>query len=562
MKDIDSITLAVIANNLQWATEEMGTYLTRAAFSSNIKVRKDCSCAIYNARGDMLAQGTFIPVHLGIMSLTMKELLKVYPAETLDEGDILMHNNPYLMGSHLFDVMFFKPVFVDGELVAFTGDLAHNIDMGGNPISYVSKTIYEEGMIIPGVKIVRKGELQKDILRIIQTNTRTPYEVTGDMMAQIAANNRGEARIKALAEKYGKDKLKDYFDALLEYSEASMRAAIRAVPNGVAEYEDYLENDGIKDTKIKFKARVTIEDEDVYVDFDGSGEPAEGGHNCTPAMTYSATYYSIKAAIGSDVFTNTGAYRAIHVKMPDYPSIINAQMPSAVAGCTCMPTERICDVILGALSQIIPERVCAADGHWTSAGFIGKFPGQNRYFSYLETYAIGKGAKHDQDGANAHQSHMTNTANAPTEVIELENPLIVECYGLVNGSGGAGKFRGGLALSRELTTIPPASFSVMAGRPYTPPYGLFGGKPGGHDYVALRYADGTEERRTSGKPVPANTTMVMRTSGGGGWGDPKERDPQKVLWDVRNEYVSLQEAEEEYGCVIDPERMEIVELKR
>lgn len=562
MAEIDKITLAVIANNLQWATEEMNTYLTRSAFSSNIKVRKDCSCALYDRDGNMLAQGTFVPVHLGIMSQTLKELLKIHPQDTLGEGDVIMHNTPHMMGSHLFDVMAFKPIFYEGELIAFAGALAHHVDMGGNPISYISKTIYEEGMIIPGVKIMKGGKIQEDLMRMIIANVRTPYELKGDLMAQIASNNRGEIRVQALAKRYGKDQLLAYFDALMNYSEAGMREAIRKAPDATAEFEDYLEHDGIQDTKIKFKAKVTIQGDEIVVDFDGSGPPAAGGHNSPAAMTYSATYFAVKAVLGNDVLTNAGAYRAIRIKLPDYPSIVNAKMPAAAAGSTCMPSERVCDVVIGALSKIVPDQVCACDGHWTGMGLVGKVPETDEYFSYLETYAVGKGAKHNQDGASAHQSNMTNTANAPVEIIELEYPLIVERYGLVEGSGGPGEFRGGLGLTRELRTIPEADVSLMAGRPNIPPYGLYGGWPGKTDYAAVRYNDGREERRTSGLHVPENTLIIMRTSGGGGWGDPKKRDPEKVSWDALNGYISLEDAREIYGVVLDPETKKVVSLER
>jgi len=562
MYKIDKITLAVIANNLQWATEEMNTYLTRAAFSSNIKVRKDCSCALYDRDGNMLAQGTFVPVHLGIMSQTLKELLKIHPLETLGEGDVIMHNNPHMMGSHLFDIMAFKPIFYDNDLIAFAGTCAHHVDIGGNPISYVSKTIYEEGMIIPGVKIIKGGELQEDLMRMVIANVRTPYVLNGDLMAQIASNNRGEIRVQALADKYGKEHLLAYFDALLAYSEFGMREAIRTAPDGTAEFEDYLEHDGRKDTKIKFKVKLTIKGDEIIADFDQSGPPAEGGHNCPAAITYSATYFAVKAVLGNDILTNAGAYRAITIKLPDYPSIVNAKMPAAVAGSTCMPSERVCDVVIGALSKIVPDKVCACDGHWTGMGLVGKFPGRSKYFSYLETYAVGKGAKHDQDGANAHQSNMTNTANAPVEIIELEYPLMVERYGLVNSSGGPGEFRGGLSLIRELRTIPDADLSLMAGRPNIPPYGLNGGMPGKTDYAGVHYRDGTQERRTSGLHVPENTVVIMQTSGGGGWGDPKKRDPEKVSWDALNGYISLEDARTIYGCVLDPKTKKVIALER
>ena len=557
MVQIDAVTRAVIVNNLQWATEEMNEYLAKSAFSSNIKVRRDCSCALYTRTGDMLAQGTFVPVHLGIMSHTLKEVLKVQPLEELKPGDVLLHNDPYMMGSHLWDVMVFKPVFFEGEIIAFTGCLAHQVDVGGSPVNYVVKTIYEEGIRIPGVKLVREGVLQEDILRIITTNVRTAYEVKGDLMAEIAANNRGEERVLALAEKYGKEAIIAYFDAILDYSEAGMRKGIADLPDGVITFEDQLEGDGINDYPIPIKVRLEIKGSDIYVDFDGSGPCGEGGFNNTWSLTLSGTYYGIKAVIGAEVPTNTGAYRAIHVKHPEGDCILDAKLPHAVGGCTTVAPQRIADVIIGAFSKLVPERCCACDGHWAAACFGGMDEKVGRYFSYVETYGCGRGAKYNEDGASGHQTHMTNTANAPTEIIELEHPFLVRRYGLVENSGGAGQYRGGLGLTRELECLTDMSVSIIVSRSHTQPYGLFGGKGGHCDSGTVLYPDGSVHTIKSGQ-VPKGSVVRIQTAGGGGWGDPAKRDPAKLEWDVLNGFVSLEGAKEDYGVTIDPKTLKIV----
>ena len=538
MKKVDEITLAVIANNMQWATEEMNTYLTKSAFSSNIKVRKDCSCALYDRYGNMVAQGTFIPVHLGIMSQTLKELLKLHPVESLSEGDALIHNNPFMMGSHLFDIMIFTPIFCEGRVIAFAGSLAHHVDVGGNPISYVSKTIYEEGVIIPGLKIREKGKMCDGLVSLIAANVRTPYEFRGDLMAQLAACTRGEIRILALAEKYGADELEAYFAALLDYSEKGIRSAIRELPNGSYSFQDTLQTDGdeIKETVIR--ATVTIEDEDITVDFEGSGAPVTYGFNCQSAVTHSAVYYAVKAVLGNNVPTNTGAYRAIKIKYPDYETLVNAQPPHAIAGCNCVPSQRIADVVIGAFSELIPEKVCACDGHWNAISLVGRDERIGRNFSYVETYGAGRGAKYNEDGANAHQTHMTNTANAPTEIIELEYPFRVERYALRPDTGGKGKYRGGLGIVRELTVLTDANVSIITGRPFDGPYGLKGGEAGQTDIATIQLPSGEPERRLSGCAVPAGTKLVITTSGGGGYGNPKERDPEKINWDLLNGYIT------------------------
>lgn len=549
--EIDNITLAVIVKKLEWATEEMNTYLTKSAYSSNIKIRKDCSCALYTKNGEMLAQGTFIPVHLGILSQTLKELLKVYPIDTIKEGDVLLHNDPYMMGSHLNDVMVFKPIFYQGQLLAFTGCLAHHVDIGGSKARYTSSTIFEEGLRIAGAKIMKEGVLQEDILRIITTNVRTSYEVKGDLMAQLAACYRGEERVIELAKKYGIEPLMAYFEEILNYSETGIRNAIRKLPNGETSFEDYIEHDGINQKLIKIKVNVIIKDEDIYVDFDGSAEPGEGGYNSPWSLTHSAVYYAIKSVIGTSVPTNSGAYRAIHLIRPTYDSIVDAKFPHAVDGCTNSPSQRIVDVVIGAFSRIIPEKTCACDGHWPAAHYGGLDPKTGRFFAYIETYACGRGAKYNDDGANAHQTHMTNTANAHVEMIELEYPLLVEKYSLVNDSGGAGKFRGGLGITREIKCLTDTYISTFPSRPTIKPYGLYGGEGGQTDTSKVKYPDGTESPAFA-KQIEKGSVVVIQTSGGGGWGNPKERDKKKLEWDVLNEYVSLKAAKEKYGIEIDP----------
>ena len=557
MVQIDPVARAVIVNNLMWATEEMNEYLAKSAFSSNIKVRRDCSCALYTKDGDMLAQGTFVPVHLGIMSHTLKEVLKIHPVETLKKGDVLMHNDPYLMGSHLWDVMVFKPVFFENEIIAFTGCLAHQVDVGGSPVNYVVKTVYEEGIRFPGVKLVKEGELQEDILRIFTTNVRTPYEVKGDLMAEIAANNRGEERVLSLAEKYGREAIVAYFDSILDYSEAGMRKSIEALPDGVITYEDIIEGDGIRDYPIPIKVRLKIEGSDIYVDFDGSGPCGEGGFNNTWSLTLSGTYYGIKAVLGAEVPTNTGAYRAIHVKHPEGDCILDAKLPHAVGGCTTVAPQRIADVIIGAFSKLVPERCCACDGHWAAASFGGMDDRVGRYFSYVETYGCGRGAKHNEDGASGHQSHMTNTANAPTEIIEMEHPFIVRRYGLVENSGGAGEYRGGLGMMRELECLTDMSASIIVCRSRTQPYGLFGGLGGQCDSGIVIYPTG-ERRAIKSEAIPKGSIVRIQTAGGGGWGDPRKRDPKKLEDDVLNGFVSIEGAKTDYGAVIDPETGKII----
>lgn len=551
---IDQITLSILVNNLYWVTEEMNQYLCQAAFSTNIKVRRDCSCAIYTAKGDMIAQGEFIPVHLGTMSLTLKELLKEYPAEEMKEGDIFIHNDPYKMGSHLWDVMLFKPIFSNGVLIAFVGTLAHHVDIGGAPVYFGMRSVFEEGLRIPPVKLYEEGELQENIMKILLNNVRTPYEVKGDIAAQSAALYRGEVRIKEIAEKMGEEELMAYFEGILDYSEKGMRGIIEATPDGEAEFEDYLEHDGIEEHLSKIKVKVQIKGDEIFVDFAGSAPAAAGPHNSPWALTHAGVYYAIKAVLGTNIPTNSGAYRPIHLIRGE-ESIVDARFPHACNMCTSNPVQRIADVVIGAFSRLVPEKVCACDGNWLPGRFVGMDPRTGRFSAYVETYAAGRGAKHDEDGADAHQTHMTNTSNAPIEVIELEHPLKVEKYGLLPDSCGAGKFRGGVGVTKVITALTEMDITVIPMRMGIEPYGLNGGQGGKTDYCAIELADGSKP--TNASAVPSGTKVVIRTSGGGGWGNPLERDFEKIEYDVLNGYVSVEAARDIYKVVIDTDTFKV-----
>jgi N-methylhydantoinase B len=550
MKNIDPVALSVLINNLHWISEEMGEYLVRSGFSTNIKVRRDCSCAIYTRSGEMLAQGEFIPVHLGVMAQCVKEIIREHPINTLQDGDAIILNDPFRAGSHMPDVMIFKPVFYLGNLIAWAGSLAHQVDIGGSPLMFMSPTVLEEGLRLPPVKIMRGGLIQKEILDIIATNSRKPEEVKGDLMAQTAANYRGEQRILELVNKYGMQTILEYFEAVLDYSEEGMRKAIEEIPDGEADFEDYIEFDGIEDTLIKIKVKVTKKGRDIYLDFSGCGKPGGGGVNSPWSLTHSAAYYAIKAVVGPKVPTNGGAYRPIHLVRPEDESIVDAKFPHAVSGCTGTVCQRTVDVIIGAFSKIVPEKTCACAAHWLGIWFNGIDPKTNSFSAYSESYGAGLGAKFNDDGADGHHVHMTNTANACIEIIEMEHPVRVNKYALVDDSGGAGKYRGGVGMTREITALTEGSGYVLIMRQNVKPYGLFGGGDGTVETGGVVHANGRIER--SSRNVKTGETLFVRTGGGGGWGDPLEREIEKVEWDALNGYISMRSAREKYGCVLDP----------
>ncbi|MGA2462482.1 MAG: hydantoinase B/oxoprolinase family protein [Candidatus Bathyarchaeia archaeon] len=561
MSEIDPVTLSILMNKLTSISEEMNLYLVKASYSTNIKDRRDSSTAIYKVDGDMLAQGAFVPVHLGVMPIALKEVLQEVHLDSMRAGDVIIHNDGYKGGTHLNDIILYKPIFYKSKPIAIAGTCAHHPDVGGTPDALSEGSIFSEGIRLSAIKLFRAGELQDDVMRIISTNVRTPQIVKGDILAQCAANNRCEERILQLAGEYGAEMTLQYFDELLDYSERGMRSAISKLPSMETEFEDFSDFDGVNFRKDLFKIRpkIRIVGDEVYVSFEDPPPPGAGGVNSPWSLTLSACYYAIKAVVGPTVPTNGGAYRPIHVIKPEKESMLCAQLPHAVRGCTSEPAERIVDAIIGAFSKILPERVCACDGHWPSASFLGIDPKTGEFFAYIETYGGGRGAKYNDDGADAHHTHMTNTRNAEVEIIESEYPLRVDAYRIVSDTGGPGRFRGGCAMRREFTILAnEIQSSADVYRTLTGPYGLFGGKPGGTAKCGIIFPDGEEIcGHYLNNSVPASSKMYIQSNGGGGYGDPLTRDSEKVMWDVLNEYVSLKAAKEEYGVLIDSRNFQV-----
>lgn len=557
--EIDPVTTSVINQTLQATTDEMNISLVKAAYSSNIKSRRDCSSSIYDKKGNMLAQGLFIPVHLGIMSNTIKGVLEKFPMKDLEPGDAIIHNDPFRMGSHLYDIMVFAPIFYDEKPIAMGGCLAHHVDVGGRKGIAYTKDVNEEGIRIPPTKIRRQGKIEDDIIDILKTNSRTSHDVKGDLKAQMGANYRAEREIKKLAERYGVDTLENYFEEILNYSDRGMRSSIRDMPKGQASFEDYIEFNGVEKEEKKIKANVKINDDNIHIDFDGSDGPSRGNVNSPWSITLSATYFAVKAVVAPNIPTNRGAYRSIDVKRPDGASVVDAKYPRAVGNCTNNPSVRIIDSILGAFSKLVPKKVCAASQTWPILNLEGQDPRKNRYYSYVETYAGGRGAKYNEDGATAHHTNMTNTRNAAWEVIEADHPIRVNKYAIRENSEGAGKYRGGLGMIREMEPTQAKAFAFsLAWRNKRGPYGLFGGESAATAETGIiRKSGEVEEKRVVYEYIEPGEKVFMKTSGGGGFGNPLEREPEKVKEDVKKGYISIERARNTYGVVIDPETLEI-----
>ncbi len=523
-KDISPILLEVFANRFSFIAEEMGAVLQRTAFSPNIKERRDFSCAIFDGEGNLVAQAAHIPVHLGSMELAVKSALSKYGKEGFKEGDLVILNDPFRGGTHLPDVTAVAPFFYEGELLFFVANRAHHADVGGSFAGSMplSNSIFQEGVIIPPVKLFEGGKLNGELWEFLLNNVRNPSEREGDFSAQISAINVGKKRLKELLDLYGTQKVLTYSKALLDYTERLIKSFIKTLPQGEFTFEDYLEDDGFSNRDVKIAVKVKVEEEKLIFDFSGSDPQVLGPLNAVYSVTYSAVLYCVRALAGhilkAEIPTNGGISRAIEVIAPK-GSVVNAQFPSAVAGGNVETSQRVVDVVLGAFAKALPEIVpSASQGTMNNITIGGVDPQMGEQFTYYETLAGGMGAWAGGDGESAVHSHMTNTMNTPIEALEFSYPLMVREYSIRRGSGGEGLHKGGDGLVREIELLADAEVTILSERRIYPPYGLFGGKPGavGKNYI-------------NGKPVggkycgflPKGSVIRIETPGGGGWGDPK-----------------------------------------
>lgn len=555
MKQVDAITLEIVGNVLLSIAEEMGVTLVKTAYSTNIKERKDCSTAVFDAKGNMIAQAEYVPMHLGSMLDVVNQILKRFSLDSIKPGDMFVTNDPYSGGgTHLPDITMASPVFVDDQLVGFVANIAHHSDIGGmvpGSVAADSTTIYQEGLRIPLVRICSEGKLVRDSYDFITLNTRTPVERQGDLDAQIASNFAGAKRMSEVAQKYGTDYFAECTSALLDYAEDLMRAGIRTFPNGSYTFEDYLDDAGPNsDSPVLIRATVTIDDDTAHVDFTGSSDQVSGPLNMTFSGLLTTVFYSFKAVAGQNVFANHGIYRALHVTAPE-GSIINCKLPVPV-GQRIDTAQRVVDVILGALAQVAPDRVLAAcNSVVTSAIFSGTNPNTNNYFVYLETIAGGSGAHSRGDGLSGVQVHMTNTSNLPVEALEREYPILIEKYQFRKDSGGAGLYRGGLGIQRDFRILTDGlNYTGLGERHKFSPWGIDGGKDGapGSFWLSKNEEELQQLRsKISGVDLNKGDLISVCSPGSGGYGDPLKRPYEAILKDVQEGKVSVEKAFTDYG---------------
>lgn len=557
----DPITLEIFKHLFGSVAEEMGVTLRRTAYSPNIKERLDFSCALFDGEGRLLAQAAHIPVHLGAMPASVRSAIE--QCSPFAPGDVVILNDPYLGGTHLPDITIVSPVFIDvgaslapahsgdredaplgdreGTPLLYVASRAHHADVGGmSPGSMpLSSEIYQEGLIIPPVRIVEAGKVNQAVLDVILRNVRTPGERRGDLDAQLAAHEVGARRAREIVARYGMQTTLAYAAALIEYAERLTRHAIASMPDGAYTFEDYLDDEDPSNFKhqisnsqlpitnyqppITIKVILTIEGDSLTVDFGGSSPAVRGNLNAVRAIVESAVYYCVRCVVGAlghdDAPTNAGAFAPIRVIVPE-GSMLDAKPPHAVAGGNVETSQRIVDAVFGALARALPDLIPAASQGTMNNLTFGGVRADGAPFAYYETMGGGAGAGPLRDGASGIHVHMSNTLNTPIEALELAFPLRVRQYAIRRGSGGAGRRRGGDGLIREIEFLAPVMATLLGERRAARPYGLSGGAPGAPGENML-IRDGIASR-LPGKvqlQLDAGDVLSIRTPGGGGWGE-------------------------------------------
>jgi N-methylhydantoinase B len=506
---IDPVTLSVFVSALAGVAEEMGAVLVRSSYSSNIKERRDCSCALFDANGRMIAQAEHIPVHLG----AMQEAVAAVRERAPEPGDVFMLNDPFSGGTHLPDITLVGAVDVDGEIVGYTVTRAHHSDVGGmtpGSMPAGSRSIYQEGIIIPPLRLLRAGVYDEPLLELVLANVRTPQIRRADLYAQVAAGSVGGERLRALIGRYGLDFVRAAFDEVIAYAERRTRDVLRRLPDGTYTAAGEIEGDGVVDADIPIRVAATIAGDSLRIDFTGTAEPVPGNVNCPRSVTRSACLFALRVLLPPDVPTNAGTSAPLEIVFPQ-PSLVDARPPSAVVAGNVETSQRIADVVLAALSQVV-DLPAAGQGTMNNV-IIG-----GADWTYYETIGGGQGASSTGPGPSGVHVGMSNTLNTPIEALELEFPLRIESYQLRYGSGGDGIHCGGDGIERRIRVLEPATLSLLSDRRRHAPAGKDGGLAGACGQNLL-----------DGAPLPPKKTceigpqqvVSVLTPGGGGWGKPR-----------------------------------------
>ncbi|HUT80979.1 MAG TPA: hydantoinase B/oxoprolinase family protein [Candidatus Bathyarchaeia archaeon] len=535
--NVDIITREVIRGGLEYIAEEMGIILRNAAYSTNIKERMDHSCSLFDGKGRMIAQAEHIPVHLGAMPLSVKSIMNVFENDIF-QGDSFIVNDPYLGGTHLPDITIITPIFYENELVGYSVSRAHHNDIGGmTPGSMPGNAtdIFQEGLRIPPVKIVSKGQISKDILNLIMTNSRTPRIRKGDLMAQLSANWTGEKRLIELITQKGITTYLAAIDEILNYSEKRFLAVIKDFPKAKAKASDFMDGDGIDNKLVELMVAIETTNKQITFDFSGTAKQVKGAINCPYAVTLSASYYVLRTITDPTIPANEGLYRHLNVIVPP-GTLLNVLPPAAVVGGNVETSQRIVDTLLKAFALIDPKRIPAASQGTMNNLIIGGIDETGNSFTFYETIGGGSGGNRLKDGVDGIHTHMTNTMNTPIEEIEVRYPLVVEQYSFRENSGGKGFHRGGLGIIRKFKTKVPVVVSLLGERQKTSPWGIKGGEDGkmGEYYKITTKGEKVILSGKTTTTIDADEEIVIETPGGGGWGQVKQRLDEKIKIDKIN----------------------------
>lgn len=523
---MDAIEITVFKNIFQSICDEMGNMLQHSAFSPNIKERKDFSCALFTPRCESFAFGTHIPVHLGAMPLSVQAAME---ETTFHPGDMVILNDPYRGGTHLPDITLIAPVFHQNRAVFYVANRAHHSDVGGMRAGSMplSSEIFQEGLIIPPVTLLKRGKANHEVLNLITTNVRTPEERKGDLLAQIAANKRGIHRLEECIQKYGFPLLERNAKFLIDYTENLFRDLIKNIPDGTYCFEDFLDDDGFHNKNIRINVSIQVIGDHLVIDFAGSSPQVKGGINTNRAVTYSSVLYVLTTLMDECVPINSGIMRPVKLVLPPR-SVINASKPCGLAGGNVETSQRIVDVLMGAMAKALPDKIPAA-----SQGTMNNISFGGRGFAYYETLGGGAGAGAGFHGESGVHTHMTNSLNTPVEALEIDFPVEIVNYSLRENSGGNGKYKGGDGLERTYKFLENAHVSILSERRTIEPYGIEGGENGKKgENILVRQNEGEEliefhlDSKTN-TDINAGDLLIIRTPGGGGYGKAEEESEEE-----------------------------------
>ncbi len=552
----DPFEVELLENALDTVADEMALTVCRSARSFVVKEALDFSTALFDGRGRMVAQGTCLPLHLGAMPAALDAILNTF-ADDLRPGDVFCTNDPYDGGTHLPDIVCVKPVFLREAIVGYAAVLAHMTDIGGRVAggnACDSTEIYQEGLIIPPSRLYDAGKANTTLFRLIARNVRVPDLVMGDLRSEIAACEIGERGLRALVERHGQERFESLGSALLDYTERFTRSEIAKLPDGAYDFTDYIDDDGMGSGRIALTVRVTVSGDAMTIDFSGTSGQVKGAINSVHAFSASAAWAAVRSILDPGIPNNEGFFRAVRIEIPQ-GSIANPMPPAAVAA-RGLTGFRIADAVFGALARIAPDKVPAGGSSTPDTAIsIGGHDRQRKPFVYIEFLLASWGGGPRRDGMDACTGLVINYSNTPGELLETEQPLRVERYAFVPDSGGPGEWRGGLALERHIRMLADeATVQIRSDRREVAPYGLEGGRDGTTSAVSIRRRNGADEQYPSKfmTTMGRDDVIHLRLAGGGGYGDPLKRDPDRVLDDLREGKVSVSGAARDYGVVVDP----------